>query len=122
MGSSAAGYRGLLERELGNFKSAKQRGDIAAAWHALGRAHVISQGAFVPHGKIHFTMLGFAIEQRDPREIIGQFLRLLLVPLGHALHRLPVGNTGLANVSAFKPMPLPDDLAAEMAGLTPKPQ
>jgi Protein of unknown function (DUF3703) len=27
-----------------------------------------------------------------------------LVPLGHALHRLPQGNSGRANVSAFKPM------------------
>lgn len=120
MGNSVAGYRNLLERELGNFQSAKQRGDIPAAWHALGRAHIISQGAFVPHGKIHVTMLCFAIKQRDPSEIVGQFFRLLLVPLGHALQRLPIGNTGLANVSAFKPMPLPDDLAGELASLLPK--
>ena len=33
-----------------------------------------------------------------------QLLRLALVPLGHALARLPMGNIGRARVSAFAPM------------------
>ncbi|MBT8427288.1 MAG: DUF3703 domain-containing protein, partial [Erythrobacter sp.] len=32
-------------------------------------------------------------------------------PLGNLTGRLPWGNTGRANVSAFAPMPYPDDLA-----------
>ena len=41
---------------------------------------------------------------RDAREAAGQLLRLALVPLGHALARLPMGNIGRARVSAFAPM------------------
>ena len=59
-------------------------------------------------------MLRFAIEIRDAREAWGQLFRLALVPVGHALRRLPVGNTGRSNVSAFVPMTLPEDLAAEI--------
>lgn len=49
-------------------------------------------------------------ERRDSREVMGQIFRLILVPVGHALRRLLAGNTGRANVSAFAPMRLPDDL------------
>ena len=37
-------------------------------------------------------------------------MRIALVPVGHLLGRLPVGNTGGANFSAFKPMDIPPDL------------
>lgn len=49
---------------------------------------------------------------KDRREITGQLLRLFLTPLGHLTGLLPVGNNGRASVSAFAPMPVPDDLAA----------
>jgi hypothetical protein len=35
----------------------------------------------------------------------------LLAPLGSLTGRLPVGNSGRSNVSAFAPMPIPADLA-----------
>jgi hypothetical protein len=38
--------------------------------------------------------------------------RLALVPLGSLTGRVPVGNTGRARISAFKPMPIPSDLEA----------
>ena len=40
----------------------------------------------------------------------GQLMRIALVPVGHLFGRLPVGNTGGANVSAFKPMAIPPEL------------
>jgi hypothetical protein len=40
----------------------------------------------------------------------GHRLRLALVPLGHLVGCLPIGNTGGANVSAFAPMAIPRDL------------
>ena len=46
----------------------------------------------------------------DGREIRGQLPRLALVPLGHLFSRLPAGNTGRSNVSAFAPMDVPADL------------
>jgi hypothetical protein len=36
----------------------------------------------------------------------------LLVPVGHALGRLPLGNPGRSNVSALRPMPVREDIAA----------
>jgi hypothetical protein len=38
-------------------------------------------------------------------------VRIILAPLGALTGRLPVGNTGRSNVSAFAPMPIPADLA-----------
>ena len=35
---------------------------------------------------------------------MGQCVRLALVPLGHALQRLPVGNTGRADVNLWRAM------------------
>ena len=39
-------------------------------------------------------------------------LRVLVAGPGSWTGRYPVGNTGGANVSAFQPMPVPDDLRA----------
>jgi hypothetical protein len=55
-------------------------------------------------------MLRFAVQQRDWREVSGQIIRLALAPLGALTNRIPLGNTGRSNVSAFQPMPIPDDL------------
>ena len=40
----------------------------------------------------------------------GQLLRLILAVPGSVSGRYPVGNTGGADVSAFSPMAVPDDL------------
>jgi hypothetical protein len=109
----------LISRELTQFECARNSGDLSAGWHALERAHIVSQAAFLRHAITHIRMLGFAIEQREWGEAVGQAFRLLLVPIGHGLGRLPMGNTGRSNVSAFKGMPLPDDLAAEFTLLNP---
>lgn len=80
--------------------------DIAQAWHLLEAMHVLGQTRLFPHARSHWCMLGLAWRTRDRSELSGQFLRLLLVPLGHLLGRLPLGNTGRANISAFQPMAL----------------
>ncbi len=61
-------------------------------------------------------MQGFASSQQRDKEtrwawliaahVVGQLFRLILVPFGHALGKLPAGNIGRATVSAFKPMAL----------------
>ncbi|WP_101048970.1 DUF3703 domain-containing protein [Macromonas nakdongensis] len=78
--------------------------DVAQAWHLLEAMHVLGQTRLLPHARSHCFMLGLAWRTRDLSELGGQFLRLLLVPLGHLLGRLPLGNTGRANISAFQPM------------------
>ena len=76
----------------------------------LERAHVLGQRDFVRHARVHVLMLRAAWALGDGREIRGQLLRVALVPLGHLFRRLPAGNTGRSNVSAFAPMDVPADL------------
>lgn len=73
-------------------------------WHLLEAAHIVGQTRFGPHLKVHIAMLSLAWTSRDFPEMTGQLFRIALVPLGHLLGRLPIGNPGRANVSAFKPM------------------
>ncbi len=90
--------------------SARQQGDFPEEWRHLERAHILSQPLAVPHIRTHVDMLSYAVRRRDPGELGGQLLRLVLAGPGSMTGRYPVGNTGGANVSAFRPMPIPDDL------------
>ena len=65
---------------------------------------MLGQTTLSLHWRSHTAMLRYALQLRDLREAGGQVLRLALVPLGHALARLPIGNTGRARVSALAPM------------------
>jgi Protein of unknown function (DUF3703) len=86
------------------------RRDVVQAWHLLEALHVLGQISLLPHAQTHRLMLGLAWRTRDFAEWVGQLFRLLLVPLGHLLGRLPLGNNGRASVSAFEPMEVPPDL------------
>lgn len=98
-----------LAAELAGFDAARAT-DPAAAWRSLERAHILAQQDMGPHAAVHLRMLRYALHRGDWREGLGQLVRLMLVPLGNATGRLPVGNTGRANVSAFRQMPIPSDL------------
>lgn len=80
------------------------------ALRLLERAHVLGQRDFGLHWRVHVMMLRAAVDLVDAREARGQVLRLALTPFGHLFNRLPEGNTGRANVSAFAPMPVPPEL------------
>ncbi len=108
------GVEDLLRQERQSFREARRLGEVSVAWAALEREHIIGQPYLGAHFRCHLSMLGFAIELRDWRELRGQILRLLLAPLGNALGRLPVGNNGRSNVSAFAPMEIPADLTARI--------
>jgi hypothetical protein len=86
-------------------------GDAKSAFAALERAHVLGQLDFVPHVRVHWQMLRAGWSAGDRREVAGQLMRIALVPVGHLVGRLPAGNTGGANVSAFTPMAIPPELA-----------
>ena len=93
-------------------RSARDRGDVAGEWKHLERAHILSQPLAGAHVRTHLAMLAYAFRRRAPREIVGQLLRLVVAGPGSWTGRYPVGNTGGADVSAFRPMPVPDDLRA----------
>lgn len=108
--STAEARHGAYRQEIDHFRRARRDRDWAACWRYLERAHIITQPLFRLHISSHFEMLSFAVSRGDTREIFGQLLRIMLVPLGALTGRLPVGNTGRARVSAFVPMTVPDDL------------
>jgi hypothetical protein len=112
--AAAADKRTALRRawdeEIEAARDARDRRDVAAEWAHLERAHILSQPMARPHLITHVRMFGAAWRRRDSRELGGQLLRLLLAVPGTLSGRYPVGNTGGADVSAFAPMPIPDDL------------
>lgn len=65
-----------------------------------------------PHVRTHLAMLAYGLRRRDRHEIVGQLLRLVVAAPGSWTGRYPVGNTGGADVSALRPMPVPEDLRA----------
>jgi hypothetical protein len=93
-------------------RSARERGDVAGEWRHLERAHILSQPMAGAHVRTHQAMLACALRRRRSREVVGQMLRLVVAGPGSWTGRYPVGNTGGADVSAFRPMPVPDDLRA----------
>jgi hypothetical protein len=94
-----------------------QGGNPRAALAALKDAHILGQQDFGRHWRAHWRMLQAALALRDGREVAGQLLRLLLVPLGHLSGRLPIGNPGTADVSAFAPQPIPPRLQRLIDGV-----
>ena len=88
------------------------REDFESAWRLLQDAHILSQPWTRPHLRVHLAMLSLGWQQRERAEVVGQVARLIVAGPGSALGRYPAGNTGRANVSAFKPMPIRDDLAS----------
>lgn len=76
----------------------------AQRWRWLEAAHVLGQTSLPLHWRSHTAMLRYALALGDAHEATGQLLRLALVPLGHLLARLPLGNIGRSHVSAFRPM------------------
>jgi hypothetical protein len=103
------------EREAA--RAARGRGDLAGEWAHLERAHILSQPLVVPHIRTHLAMVSCGARRHDRREVAGQLLRLLLAGPGSITGRYPVGNTGGADVSPFRPMPIPEDLRAILEGL-----
>jgi hypothetical protein len=112
--------RDAWSEELGAAHDARQQHDFPNEWSHLERAHVLSQPMAGLHLKTHVAMLGCAVRQRNAHEAAGQLFRLLVAAPGSWTGRYPVGNTGGSDVSAFRPMPIPDDLAALLEGADAK--
>jgi hypothetical protein len=102
--------RRFVAQEMAVYQRARVLGNVTTAWHALERAHIVSQPYLGLHLANHWSMLRYALVQRDWREVAGQVLRLALAPIGAVIKQIPIGNTGRSNVSAFQPMPIPEDL------------
>lgn len=103
--------RAYVEIELNAAQAAERAGDATTAFRHLERAHVLGQRSTVQHVRVHLGMLVWGLRHHNGREIIGQIMRLIGAATATWAGLIPQGNTGGANVCAFKPMPIPDDLA-----------
>lgn len=81
-----------------------------SSFRHLERAHVLGQASTVQHVRVHIQMLLWAVRHRAPREAVGQMLRIIGAATKTAMGWIPTGNTGGANISPFKPLPVPADL------------
>ena len=94
--------------------------NLARRWLLLEVAHVVGQTRFLPHTRVHLLMLALSWHTRNGKEIAGQLFRLCLVPLGHLIGRLPLGNPGSARVGAFEPLPISPEIRAVLAEMQKK--
>lgn len=101
--------RQAINTEYTAASKAEADGHPDAAFRHLERAHILSQRHTMAHVRSHLRMWGWAWRQRQVRELLGQTTRIAAAALFSRLW-VPEGNTGGANVSAIRPMPIPDDL------------
>jgi len=103
--------RQAFDREWQLARDARRAGSFDRAFHHLERAHILGQRRTRLHVKSHLGMLRVGWQRGDAGEIAGQGLRIVAAALFSRIW-VPVGNTGGANVSAIRPMPVPADLQA----------
>lgn len=99
-----------IEDEIATAAELSKAGDDAEAFRHLERAHVLGQSSTYHHTRVHWLMLQHGIRTGDKREIAGQALRIAGAATKTPLGIYPAGNTGGANVSPIRPMPIADDL------------
>jgi hypothetical protein len=104
--------RPYVESEILVAYQAEARGQPDQAFTHLERAHVLGQTSTVEHVRVHWHMFLWGIRQRNVRECLGQLLRIVGAAIGTAIGLVPQGNTGGTNVTPFKSMPIPPELAA----------
>ena len=95
--------------ELAAASRSTGNGDIGCAFQHLARAHILSQRRTWRHVHVHWLMLKLGASIGDWHEVFGQLSRIVAAAMFSRIW-VPVGNTGRADVSAFKAMPVPDDL------------
>ena len=105
------GVREAFDNEWRWATDAYVAGDFDTAFRHLERAHILGQRHTWLHKKSHVGMWHVGWKRRDLRELFGQSTRLFAALLFSRIW-VPIGNTGGANVSAFKPMAIPADLQA----------
>ncbi|MBK8520331.1 MAG: DUF3703 domain-containing protein [Chitinophagaceae bacterium] len=106
-----AGLIPFYREELLYAKNEFEKKHYQQSWRHLERAHILGQPYPAEHTAVHWKMLKFGIKVKNSREIIGQLPRLLVGGVKSFVGKIPVGNTGGANVPPLQPMEIPEDLA-----------
>lgn len=104
-----------VDAEFAAAAHAEQAGDSARAFAHLERAHVLGQASTVQHVRAHLRMLGWGWRRQAVRECLGQLMRIVGAATKTAIGWVPAGNTGGANISPFRRLPVAPELAAIIA-------
>jgi len=104
------GLEPYFERELKLASTFLKSGDLFQSWHHLERAHIIGQPYPLAHSVVHWKMLLFGIRTKNTKEIIGQIPRLLFGGVKSFVGKIPIGNTGGANVPPLRSMSIPEEI------------
>lgn len=100
-----------VDREIAAAQRLDDLGEVAASFTHLERAHVLGQASTFHHVRVHVLMLCWAMKHRVWKEAQGQVLRIVGAATKTVFGWVPTGNTGGANISPFKPLPIAPDLA-----------
>lgn len=96
----------FMEGQIALANIARERGDVYEEFKHLENIHVVGQESTYWHVKAHVLMLFWALRNREIREVLGQLFRIIGASTKTAVGLVPRGNTGGANVSPFKTMPI----------------
>lgn len=112
MSNFATKIRPFVSAEVKKAFMAERQGNPQLAFSHLERAHVLGQYSTFEHVRVHWLMLLWGIRQRRIGEIFGQITRIIGAASKTAIGLVPSGNTGGANISPFKKIPISPELAA----------
>jgi Protein of unknown function (DUF3703) len=104
--------RPAIEHELERAQQLESMGELGMAFAHLERAHVLGQQDRYWHVRVHTQMLRLGAKLGNAREVAGQVLRIVGAASKTPFGIYPTGNTGGANISPVKPVPIPTDLQA----------
>ena len=102
----------IYRKELFLAENAFAEKNYQLSWRHLERAHILGQPYPAEHTAVHWKMLLFGIKIKNTKEIIGQVPRLLVGGVKSFVGKIPVGNTGGANVPPLLSMEIPEGLVA----------
>lgn len=100
----------FYKQELNSYQAALQNLKLPLAWHHLERAHVIGQAFPIEHSFVHWKMLQFGFRIKSAKEVLGQLPRLLVGGVKSFVGKIPVGNTGGANIPPLRSLPIQEDI------------
>ncbi len=95
-----------IKKELELASMSQSVGDNQKQFMHLENAHVLGQTSMYWHTYVHWQMLKWGVKNKSYKEVLGQVFRIIGAITKTPFGLLPKGNTGGANVSPFKPMPL----------------
>ncbi len=96
-------------KQLQQGKEALMKKNYSTSFYHFENAHILGQRHLFRHTLSHYWMFVFGIKTKSTKEIIGQFSRII-ASLLFTLIWVPKGNTGGANISPIKPIPIRKEL------------